>query len=68
MMGGQKRLRVITERFVGDHIRVVHVLGSRKGLQRPVEEAVDEDKASTASPDKQDGDKSHAQVIDHLEE
>lgn len=49
-----------------DHVRVVHVLGSREGLQGPVKEAVNEDKASTAGPDKQDGDKGHAQVIDHL--
>lgn len=72
MMAGWNRLRVIRERFVGllvfirNHIRVVHVLWSREGLQRPVEEAVDEDQASTAGPDKQDGDKGHAQVIDHL--
>lgn len=52
--------------FARDHIRVVHVLGSREGFQRPVKEAVDKDKASTAGPDKQDGDKGHTQVIDHL--
>lgn len=63
---------MIRQRFVGlvvfvrDHIPVVHVLWSREGLQRPVEEAVDKDQASAAGPDKQDGDKCHAQVIDHL--
>lgn len=72
MMVGWNRLRVIRVRFVDlvvfarDHIRVVHVLRTREGLQRPIEEAVEEDKASAASPDKQNGDKGHAQVIDHL--
>lgn len=54
--------------FARDHLRVVHVLGSREGLQGPVKEAVDEHKAGTARPDKQDGDKGYAQVINHLQE
>lgn len=52
----------------GSHIRVVHVLGSREGFQRPVEEAIDEDEASTTSPNQKDGDECHAQVIDYLQE
>lgn len=34
-------------------IREVHVLRAREGLQRPVDEAVEEDEAGTASPDRQ---------------
>lgn len=48
-------------------IRVIHVLGGGKGLQRPVDEAVEEDEAGAAGPDHQDGDEGGAQVIDHLQ-
>lgn len=47
-------------------LRVVHVLGSRERLQGPVEEAVDEDEAGTASPHQKDGDEGSTEVIDHL--
>lgn len=48
------------------HSRVVHVLGAWEGLQRPVEEAVEEDEACTAGPNQQDEDEGGAQVVDHL--
>lgn len=48
-------------------LREVHVLWAGKGLQRPVEEAVEEDEAGTAGPNQQDGNEGGTQIIDHLE-
>lgn len=47
-------------------LREVHVLGAGEGLQRPVEEAVEEDEAGTAGPDHQDTDEGGTQIVDHL--
>lgn len=47
-------------------LRVVHVFGTREGFERPVEETVEEDEASTHCPYYQDSDEVHSQVIDHL--
>lgn len=49
-----------------DYIRVIHVLRSWEGLKRPVEKAVDEDQAGTASPHQKDGDEGNTDIIDHL--
>lgn len=49
------------------NIRVIHVLRARKGLQRPIDEAVEEDEAGAASPDHQYSDEGGTQIIDHLE-
>jgi len=48
-------------------LRKIHVLWAWKGLQRPVDEAVEEDEAGTASPDEQDNDEGGTQIIDHLQ-
>lgn len=48
-------------------LRVVHVLRARERLQRPVDEAVEEDKASAGGPDHEDGDEGGTQIIDHLQ-
>lgn len=48
------------------YLREVHVLWAWEGLQRPVDEAVEEDEAGTASPNQQDGDEGNAQIIDDL--
>lgn len=63
----QQRQLEATNRECAFNIRVIHVLGGGKGLQRPVDEAVEEDEAGAASPDHQDGDEGGAQVIDHLQ-
>lgn len=47
-------------------LREVHVLWAREGLQRPVDEAVEEDEAGAAGPDHQDGDEGGTKVIDYL--
>lgn len=47
-------------------LREVHVLWAREWLQRPVDEAVEEDEAGTAGPDHQDGDEGGTKVIDYL--
>lgn len=49
-------------------LRVVHVFRAREGFKRPVEEAVDEDEASTHRPHYQDSNEVYSQVIDHLSE
>lgn len=48
-------------------VREIHVLRAREGLQRPVDEAVEEDEAGAAGPDHQDGDESGPQIVDHLQ-
>lgn len=48
-------------------VREVHVLRAREGLQRPVDEAVEEDEAGAASPDHQDDDEGGTQIVDHLQ-
>lgn len=48
-------------------LREVHVLWAREGLQRPIEEAVEEDEAGTAGPDQQDADEGGTQIINHLQ-
>lgn len=48
-------------------IREIHVLRAREGLQRPVNEAVEEDEAGAASPDHQYRDEGGTQIIDHLQ-
>lgn len=47
-------------------LREVHVLGAGEGLQRPVEEAVEEDEAGAAGPHHQDADEGGTQIVDHL--
>ena len=37
-------------RIVYFNLRVIHVLWAGEGLQRPVDEAVEEDEAGTAGP------------------
>lgn len=49
------------------HLRVVHVFWPWKGLQGPVEEAVEEHEPSTACPNCQDEDEGEAKVIYNLE-
>lgn len=65
--GGYKYVPCVLKRECAFHIRVVHVLGGGEGLQRPVDEAVEEDEAGAASPDHQNSDEGGAQVIDHLQ-
>lgn len=48
-------------------VREIHVLRAGEGLQRPVDEAVEEDEAGAAGPDHQDGDEGGPQIIDHLQ-
>lgn len=48
-------------------LREIHVLRAGEGLQRPVDEAVEEDEAGAASPDHQYSDEGGSQVIDHLQ-
>lgn len=48
-------------------LREVHVLRAGEWLQRPVDEAVKEDKAGAGGPNRQDGDEGGAQIIDHLQ-
>lgn len=48
-------------------LREIHVLRAREGLQRPVDEAVEEDEAGAGSPDHQYSDEGGAQIIDHLQ-
>lgn len=48
-------------------LREIHVFWAREGFQRPVNEAVEEDEAGTASPNQQDGDEGGTQIIDHLQ-
>lgn len=48
-------------------LRVVHVLWAGEGLQRPVDETVEEDEAGTAGPNQQDGDEGGTQIIDDLQ-
>ena len=57
----------VRERLRLSDLREVHVLGAREGLQRPVDEAVEEDEAGAGSPDHQDGDEGGTQIIDHLQ-
>lgn len=40
-------------------LRVVHVFRTREGFERPVEETVEEDEASTHRPHYEDSDKVH---------
>lgn len=47
-------------------VREIHVLRAGEGLQRPVDEAVEEDEAGAAGPDHQDGDEGGPQIVDHL--
>ncbi len=49
-----------------NYIREIHVLRSWEGLEWPVEEAVDEDQAGTASPHQKNGDEGNTEVVDHL--
>lgn len=65
--GGYKYVPCVLKRECAFDIRVIHVLGGGKGLQRPVDEAVEEDKAGAASPDHQNSDEGGAQIIDHLQ-
>lgn len=48
-------------------LREVHVLRAGEGLQRPIDEAVEEDEAGAAGPNHQDGDEGGTQIIDHLQ-
>lgn len=48
-------------------LREIHVLWAGEGLQRPVDEAVEEDEAGAAGPNHQDGDEGGTQIIDHLQ-
>lgn len=48
------------------YIRVIHVLWSWKGFERPVKEAVDEDQTGTASPNQQNRNKVNTKIVDHL--
>lgn len=48
-------------------LREVHVLRAREGLQRPIDEAVEEDEAGAAGPNHEDGDEGGTQIIDHLQ-
>lgn len=64
--GGYKYVPCALKRERAFDIRVIHVLGGGEGLQRPVDEAVEEDEAGAASPDHQDGDEGGAQIVDHL--
>lgn len=57
----------VCERINASVLREVHVLWAGEGLQRPVDEAVEEDEAGAAGPNHQDGDEGGTQIIDHLQ-
>lgn len=48
------------------HLRVVHVLWPREGLQRPIKEAVEENQPRAAGPDHEDDDEGNTEVVDDL--
>lgn len=48
-------------------LRIVHVLWAGEGLQRPVDEAVEEDEAGAGGPNQQDNDEGGTQIVDHLQ-